>query len=177
MGRSPVSDGMQPSEALSAAAQIAATLAGFAGVVVAFRNRSIHEWSRVDKFRLRILLINSGVPFALSMLGILLATTTLDSQRIWQVCSICAFVVVILTGQFMTRSIRELSREEFVSGGGNRAVFYGGSVLGIAATLLQMLNAVALKAFWPFFTAITALLLLAMLQFIRLVLAGEDSPK
>ena len=47
---------MQPSEALTTSAQIAVTLAGFAGVVVAFRNRSVHEWSRIDKFRLQILL-------------------------------------------------------------------------------------------------------------------------
>jgi hypothetical protein len=54
---------MQPSEALSASAQVAVTLAGFAGVVVAFRNRSVHEWSKIDRFRLQILLTNSGVPF------------------------------------------------------------------------------------------------------------------
>jgi hypothetical protein len=41
---------MQPSEALSTSAQVAVTLAGFAGVVVAFRNRSVHEWSKIDKF-------------------------------------------------------------------------------------------------------------------------------
>ena len=54
---------MQPSEALSASAQVAVTLAGFAGVVVAFRSRSVHEWSKVDKFRLQILLSNSALPF------------------------------------------------------------------------------------------------------------------
>jgi hypothetical protein len=61
---------MQPSEALSASAQVAVTLAGFAGVVVAFRNRSVHEWSKIDKFRLGILLTNSAIPFVLSIVGI-----------------------------------------------------------------------------------------------------------
>jgi hypothetical protein len=54
---------MEPSEALSTAAQIAVTLAGFAGVVVVFRRESVHEWSPIDKFRLRVLLINS-IPFS-----------------------------------------------------------------------------------------------------------------
>jgi hypothetical protein len=34
---------MEPGEALSTAAQIAVTLAGFASVVVVFRRESIHE--------------------------------------------------------------------------------------------------------------------------------------
>lgn len=50
---------MEPGEALSTAAQIAVTLAGFAGVVVVFRRESVHEWSPIDKFRLRLLLANS----------------------------------------------------------------------------------------------------------------------
>src|SRR5207247_2131499 len=69
---------MQPSEALSASAQVAVALAGFAGVVVAFRNRSVHEWSKIDKFRLRILLTNSAIPFVLSILGMVLSSTSLD---------------------------------------------------------------------------------------------------
>src|SRR5438105_1717201 len=50
---------MEPGEALSTAAQIAVTLAGFAGVVVVFRRESVHDWSPVDKLRLRLLLTNS----------------------------------------------------------------------------------------------------------------------
>jgi hypothetical protein len=46
---------MQPGEALTTAAQIAAALAGFAGVVVAFRSKSLHEWSPREQFRLWLL--------------------------------------------------------------------------------------------------------------------------
>jgi len=55
---------MEPGEALSTAAQIAVALAGFASVVVVFRRESVHEWSPVDKFRLRLLLTNSILPLA-----------------------------------------------------------------------------------------------------------------
>jgi hypothetical protein len=35
---------MQPGEALGVAAQVAVTLAGFAGIVVVFRPESVHRW-------------------------------------------------------------------------------------------------------------------------------------
>src|SRR6266480_3177798 len=65
---------MQPSEALDVAAQVAVTLAGFAGIVVVFRPQSIHEWSELDKLRLRLLLANSALPLVTSLFGILLQT-------------------------------------------------------------------------------------------------------
>jgi drug/metabolite transporter (DMT)-like permease len=65
---------MEPGEALGIAAQIAITLAGFAGVVVVFRRESIHEWSPADRLRLRLLLTNSILPLMLCMLGLLLLT-------------------------------------------------------------------------------------------------------
>ena len=53
---------MEPGEALGVAAQIAVALAGFAGVVVVFRREAVHEWSEIDKLRLRLLLANSILP-------------------------------------------------------------------------------------------------------------------
>ena len=166
---------MQPSEALSATAQIAVALAGFAGVVVAFRNRSVHEWTKIDKFRLRILLTNSAIPFAVSIIAMVLSSTTLDVARVWQLCSITTFVMIVNVAQIVSRGYRRFSREEFAAAGGSRIAFFSSSVVGIAVTLLQLYNAIALKAFWPFFTAVATLLLLAMLQFILLVAAGHDA--
>ena len=165
---------MQPSEALSASAQVAVTLAGFAGVVVAFRSGSVHQWSNVDKFRLRILLMNSAMPFVLSILAMLLSSTALDQDTVWQVCSVLAFVMIVVVGQQMSRGLRRLSPEEFRAGGGSGVIFYSASVLGIAVMLLQLYNAITLKTFWPFFAAIAALLVLGMLQFVRLVMVGHD---
>src|SRR5213082_995906 len=108
---------MQPSEALSASAQIAVTLAGFAGVVVAFRNRSVHEWSKIDRFRLRILLMNSGTPFMLSILGMVLSSTTVDSTTVWRLCSLTTFVIVVFIAQGYSRSRRGFPREEFKASG------------------------------------------------------------
>ena len=162
---------MQPSEALSAAAQVAVTLAGFAGVVVAFRSGSVHEWSVMDKFRLRILLINSAIPFVLSLIAALLSTTPLNEARLWQICSILAFVIMVLVGQQISGGLRNLDSREFQKGGGRRLVFYSGSAMGAVVTVLQIYNAVSLKTFWPFFAAIVGQLLLGMVQFVLLVTA------
>src|SRR4029077_6173211 len=166
---------MQPSEALSASAQIAVALAGFAGVVVAFRNRSVHDWSKIDKFRLRILLTNSAIPLAASIIAMVFSSTALDPARVWQLCSITSFVMIVVVAQIVSRGYRRFSREEFAAAGGSRIAFFSSSVAGIAVTLLQLYNAIALKTFWPFFTAVATLLLLAMSQFILLVTAGHDA--
>jgi hypothetical protein len=166
---------MQPSEALSAAAQVAVTLAGFAGVVVAFRSGSVHEWSKIDKFRLRILLMNSALPFVLSILGITLASTNLDPILVWRLCSLFTFVIVVLIAPTSARSSRHFTREEFKMSGAKRSVFYSASFLGVAATLLQLYNFIRLQTFWPFFAAIATFLVLAMAQFVLLVFAGHGA--
>jgi hypothetical protein len=165
---------MQSSEALSASAQIAVTLAGFAGVVVAFRNRSVHEWSKVDKFRLQILLSNSALPFLLSIFAMLLAATNLNEQTIWRLCSIVAFVITTARGQALSRSYRALSSEELKASGSRRWVFYSASILGVAVTVLQIYNVIRLQTFWPFFAMIAAWLSLGMIQFVLLVTARHD---
>lgn len=167
---------MQPSEALTTAAQIAVTLAGFAGVVVAFRNRSVHEWSKIDRFRLQILLANSGMPFFLSIFAIFLLSTSLDAPTIWRLCSVFSFVLIVWMGRSYGVSYRHFfSSREFRVSGGRSAIFYTASLVVIAVTLLQLYNVITLQTFWPFFAVIATFLVLAMLQFILLVSAHEDA--
>ena len=166
---------MQPSEALSASVQVAVTLAGFAGVVVAFRNRSVHEWSKIDKFRLQILLTNSAIPFVLSILGMVLSSTTLDLATVWRLCSILAFVLIVLMASGYRTSYRRFSSAEFKASGGRLVIFYTGSIIGTGVTLLQLYNVITLQTFWPFFAEIATLLVLAMLQFIFLVSTHDNA--
>jgi hypothetical protein len=165
---------MQPSEALSASAQVAVTLAGFAGVVVAFRSGSIHEWSKIDKFRLEILLSNSVLPFILSIFAMVLASTDLNEQMIWRWCSLVAFILTAAMGQVMSRNYRNFSREELKASGSRRWISFGGGLLGVGATLLQLYNVIRLQTFWPFFAMIATWLCLAMVQFILLVTARHE---
>ena len=86
---------MQPAEALGVAAQVAVTLAGFAGIVVVFRPRSVHEWPALDQFRLRLLLTNSAMPLASALFGILLLTFDPPPVAIWRWCSGLALVMQV----------------------------------------------------------------------------------
>ena len=166
---------MQPSEALTTSAQVAVALAGFAGVVVAFRSRSVHEWSKIDKLRLQILLTNSAVPFVLSILAMVLLSTSLDVVTIWRLCSVFTFVMFVATGSTYGTAVRRFTREEFRASGSRRAILSTGGVFVIAVTLFQLYNIIRLQTFWPFFAAIATFLVLAMLQFILLVTIHDDA--
>src|SRR5438105_14053025 len=87
---------MQPGEALGVAAQVAVTLAGFAGIVVVFRPDSVHRWSALDKFRLQLLLTNSTLPLAYALLGLALLTLDPPPAAIWRWCSGIGFVSQLL---------------------------------------------------------------------------------
>src|SRR5947199_765242 len=78
---------MEPGEALTTAAQIAVALAGFAGVVVAFRSKSLHEWSPREQFRLWLLLGNALVPLFDCLLGMLLLAINPTPLSISHWCS------------------------------------------------------------------------------------------
>jgi hypothetical protein len=159
---------MQPSEALGIAAQVAVTLAGFAGVVVVFRPDSVHQWSRVDKFRLRLLLSNSIFPVAFSMFAILLLTIQPPPDSIWRWCSTFSVLFQIPFAILNFKTVRDFSSTEFK--GVAKAVFYPLFAIGVMVILLQFWNIVMLNWFWPFFTGIIVHLMAAMLQFVRLVL-------
>lgn len=167
---------MEPGEALSTAAQIAVTLAGFASVVVVFRRESIHEWSPINKFRLRQLLTNSILPLAFCMIGLLLLTIRPVPADICRWCSSAAFVILLLFGIGTVKAFRRFDLQELHRAGASRSIFYLTGAVGIAVTLLQLYTAALHNAFWPFFIAIGVQLIAAMSQFARMVLAPQQSP-
>jgi hypothetical protein len=154
---------------------MAVTLAGFAGVVVAFRSGAVHEWSTVDKFRLLFLLNNSALPFLMSIFAMCLATTNLDEQTTWRLCSIASFIIAVGSGQLLRRAFRTLSPQKLRASGTRRWIFILSGLLAIGATLLQIYNVISLQTFWPFFAIIATWLGLAMIQFVLLVTARHDS--
>jgi hypothetical protein len=161
---------MEPGETLGIAAQVAVALAGFAGVVVVFGRVSAHEWSPIDRFRLRQLLASSIIPLALCMTGLLLLAIRPDFGGVWRWCSGTAFVLLL---QFSIRSakvFRRLDLQKLQRPVIRRSFFYVSGAVGIAVTLSQLYNAAFLNAFWPFFTAIVVQLIAAMLQFTRMIL-------
>jgi hypothetical protein len=159
---------MEPAEALGTAAQVAVTLAGFAGVVVVFRPESVHQWSRLDRFRLRLLLSNSIFPLAYSLFGMLLLTMKPPPESIWRWCSGFAAICQIPFAITSIKTARSLSPADFRDV--SKVVFYPLFGLATAVLLLQFYNAAVLNWFWPFFAGIFVHLMGAMVQFVRLVL-------
>jgi len=159
---------MEPNEALGIAAQVAVTLAGFAGVVVIFRPQALHQWSALDKFRLQLLLTNSVLPLTYSLLGMLLLTVHPPIASIWRWCSGVAFVIQILLIVFGRNPARTIASAQLH--GANKVLFYGVAVLGTAAMALQAINFAKWNWFWPFFAFIFVHLIAAVVQFTRMVL-------
>jgi hypothetical protein len=166
---------MEPGEALGTAAQIAVALAGFAGVVVVFRRESVHDWTPVDKFRLRLLLINSILPLALCVIGLLLLTITPALTGTWRWCSGVALVILFPFAITTAKSFRRLGTQQLRRQRAAGPPFYLFATLGTGATLLQLYNIAILNAFWPFFTGIVVYLLAAMVQFARIILLPPEA--
>jgi hypothetical protein len=129
---------MQPSEALGIGAQVAVTLAGFAGVVVVFRPDSLHQWSRLDRFRLRLLLTNSIYPLIFSIFGILLLTIQPPPESIWRWCSALAAAFEIPFAMVGFKTAFSLVPGEFKNV--SKVMFYPLVSMAIAATALQFFN-------------------------------------
>ena len=122
--RWPLIVGMQPSEALGIAAQVAVTLAGFAGIVVVFRPDSVHRWSPLDKLRLQLLLTNSALPLAESLFGMLLLTFDPPPASIWRWCSGVSFSAQVLAFAYMRDPRRRLFTRADMQAV-NKFLFYG----------------------------------------------------
>jgi hypothetical protein len=159
---------MEPNEALGIAAQVAVTLAGFAGVVVVFRPQSLHQWSALDRFRLRLLLHNSICPLAYALLGMFLLTIKPTPPWIWRECSLFGLLFQMPGAIIAFKSSRKLGPVEFT--GTSKALFYGLGLLGTASLVLQIINIIKWNLFWPFFLSIFMHLIAGMLQFTRMVL-------
>jgi len=165
---------MEPDAALAIASQIAVALAGFAGVVTAFRAQSVLEWQGIDKFRLRLLLTNSILPLAFCLFALVLLSIKPLPFHIWRWCSAVTVATTILFAFGSSKNLTTLRHRQSGAAPVNRVAFYFFSILGALSLLLQSYNIVRLNLFWPFFLGITVHLLAAMFQFMLMILRPSD---
>jgi hypothetical protein len=164
---------MEPGSALSTSAQIAIAIAGFAGVVAAFRSDSVHDWGEVERFWLRLLLINSILALGFSMLGLLFLAVELPLPATWRWSSgVAALFLVPYAGMIM-KTLAGFAPGQLQAAGGADLTSYVLVGILIGVCILQVLNIALLAAFWPFFCAVVGLVLGAMYQFVRLVLVPQ----
>lgn len=168
---------MEPGEALTSAAQIAVALAGFAGVVVAFRSSSLHEWSLLDKFRLWLLLGSALVPLFSCLFGMLLLTIQPTPVPIWRWCSGFSLLLICIFGFLSRRRQSELGPAVIKEMGVYRYLFYVIAMLGMAVGLLQAYNSLISGVFWLFYAAIMFQLAIGTFQFARMILLPPHTTK
>ncbi len=161
---------MEPGEALSTAAQIAVALAGFAGVVVAFRSKSLHEWSLRDKFRLWLLLGNALIPLFDCLFGMLLLTIKPTPLSMWRWCSGFSLLLSFPFGFSTWRRLAELGPTVIKNMGAYHYLFYLVGILGTAVILSQFYNALVWGVFWLFYAAVIFPLAIGTLQFALMIL-------
>jgi hypothetical protein len=167
---------MEPGDALSAAAQIAVALAGFAGVVVAFRRGSLHDWPPLDKYRLWLLLANSAVPLIGCLFGMVLLSVRPAPPWIWGWCSAFAILLQVPFLVFNSRNLRRLEPNSVRGTGAYRYVFYGLAIAGTTLILCQVVNVALLNRFWIFFLGIAFQVSAGIVQFIRMILLPPREP-
>ncbi|HEX4667395.1 MAG TPA: hypothetical protein VH207_12415 [Chthoniobacterales bacterium] len=151
------------------AAQVAVTLAGFAGIVVVFRPQSVHEWSALDRLRLRLLLANSALPLVAALFGIFLLTIEPPPEAVWRWCSGFVLLLMVPFIAANSRSARRLPAAEQM-GFNTTVLYYSLAVLGTGGLVLQLINLFWWNRFWPFFAALFIYLVAAVAQFVRFVL-------
>jgi hypothetical protein len=159
---------MQPSEALDIVAQVAVTLAGFAGIVVVFRPEALHQWSALDRFRLRLLLINSALPLVFALFAILLLSIDPAPTVIWRWCSGFSLVVdvaFLISGRSLSRSVSVPDLNVTT-----KMIYYSVSLVALLAFTLQVINLVRWNQFWPFFFGLFVHLVAAVVQFVRMII-------
>ena len=152
-------------------AGVAATFAGFSGVVAVFGRRAHGEWFLEDRFRLTNMLVTSlGVClFAfLPTVGVLLH---LHGPDLWAVASLlmCAYCVAYI-GNLIPNWRHLILKHPGVLSPRASVVVWGASML---AALLQLLNAVSIlfhREPGPYVLGLLLLLIIASLQFALLVL-------
>jgi hypothetical protein len=161
---------MDAGDALTKGAQIAVAFVGLNAVVFVRRGTAVHAWPKADKIRLKLLLTTTILPLALCLLGVFLLATNVPASTVWRWCSLIAALVFFCGSLLISRTFLKISKRELKRVEASRYVYWTFTVLGVGLGLLQIYNALVLKSFWPFFTFIVFSLLVAIVQFLRLIL-------
>ncbi len=164
---------MEPDRYFIATAQISLAIAGFAGIVAAYRNESVHKWGDVERFWLRLLLLNAILPFTFSLAGIFFLATGPHPITGWRFLSGFAAICMLPYAIMIVRRVRGFAPGALKAAGSGSFVSYALLSALIAICLLQVWNAALGSAFWPFFAAILTLIVGAVFQFVRLVLKPQ----
>jgi hypothetical protein len=152
---------------LTAAIEVGIALAGFSGIVAVLGRRTEGGWSIADKIRLQLLLQTSFSTILFAMLPLFLLSMRIAPSSIWRISSGIWLVYIAVDVPVRMRQIAR-SREESAETISTRYVASLAAGL-MAVFLVQLLNAVSLAQAWPHLLAVIWTIVVAFIQFIRLL--------
>jgi hypothetical protein len=159
---------MDAVELLTAIIEASIALIGFSGLVIALGRRSSGEWLPVEKLRLGLLLGVGVILLGCTLLALTLLSAGLSHAVVWAMSSV-AFAALVLPFTVWAVSGAFGLAEDRIVVGTYRVVAVG---VAIATAAIQVVNAIFLQEFWPFFLALAILLILGVTQFFRLLWFG-----
>jgi hypothetical protein len=136
---------------LIASAQISVAITGFAGVVAVYRNGSVHNWGDVERFWLRLLLLNSILPLAFSLFGLFFTVLALRWSVTWRWCSGFAAFCLLPYAAMILKNLVRFAPGQLKAAGGGKITSYSLFGLLTLVCLLQLWNVTMLGVFFgPF---------------------------
>jgi len=164
---------MDASEVLSTIAQLALGLVGFTGVVIAV-DREKADVSRVDAFRLNVLLYSGSAAMFLALLPMGLEFLNLNENDIWKLSNLghAIFAFGFLTWFFPASRLTMQSAPEIFNITVWRFYLAGHLANGILQ-ILAMLGAVNKQAIGIYIFGLFWLLFISLVQFRRMLLIHQ----
>jgi hypothetical protein len=164
-----------PHDTLSIFAEVAISLAGFSGIIIAFGRRSSGTLTPLELRRLSNLFVLSGFVLISSLLGTsLLYIQSIAPTTLWSAGSAMAFLLVTPWLIMDWRKISKLEGEERADV--KPYVIYPFNFLAVVVLLLQIANVFIIGESWPFFLALVIAITFAFQQFILLIRMGYSDP-
>ena len=87
---------MIDSNVLLALAQISVALAGFSGIIVALRQRSLEHWPKHELVRFRYMLELAVYSIGFDLFPLLLDSLKFSQSEVWKITSMCLAIWLIL---------------------------------------------------------------------------------
>ncbi len=159
---------MQGSDVLTVIGEIGVALAGFSGIVVALRQRSVESWSPTEVLRLRFMLYGSVSTVVSALLPFVPHHLGASPVLTWSVSSLLLAVLLGLVGFFSVTRITPLR-----SGLSSRwwVVYMLGTVVTFAALIANAAGLLGGPGLGLYLVGVVVLLFYAITLFVRLVLA------
>jgi hypothetical protein len=162
---------MEPGDALIATIEASIALAGFSGITAVLGRRSQGEWRPQEDLRLVNLLANSFTAFLVSLFGVLLLSTSVPPAATWSLCSFVWWGAALYHSLWVLVRSRQLGDDSLRE---SSPIFYWFAIaLSLSVLILQLVNIVSLREFWPFFAGIVTSLALGARQFVVLLRSGS----